>query len=171
MHRWDLSPTRFRPAPRPPSRPEVCGGGSGSRLTAAGCRSLPSSGASAYGSPEESAVSNGSGSSSRAVGTHPPEAGRSGVHRSRRQPTVPEGQNPVKGVARQHRCQFLTAAGAQRGAAVQGERHVAANSAVIARRSRRGTPSSQSAFIPPERLPRPRRPRPCRRRPKWTCRW
>src|ERR1700736_2724946 len=37
----------------------------GSRLTAAGCRSLPSSGASSAGSPDASAASTGSGSSRR----------------------------------------------------------------------------------------------------------
>ena len=89
----------------------------------------------------------------------------------RRQPAVGERQHPVKGVAGQHRRQLLAAAGTQRGAAVQRERHVAAEfggqRVQVAPRHARA-PTARSS--PPAR-PRRRRCRPpCRRRPGSTSR-
>ena len=141
-------PTRCPRAPRPRRRPARPG------ATPASCSARPA----AIRCPTAAQllrITGGQGGHYRfgivsraALIPDPPQPVDLAEHLWRRQTAVGEGQHPVKGVARQHRGQLLAAAGAQRGAAVQRERHVAAQLGPQRMQiAPRGTPSSHRAFI------------------------
>ena len=86
------------------------------------------------------------------------------------QPAAVQRDHPVLRVPGQHRDDPLAAAGAQRGAAVQRERDVAAQLRRPARPARRGSgPASTARTARPARRRRRRCRRPCRRPPGCPC--